>query len=215
MTNCQSRKCLLNSKCNSQNRPFRSGSKWISNLVSEESHSKWIGNFVSDESSSNWIRHQHNNIESIAYASNPKRINSDKRAEMDPNWIGHYVSVKSLKQLEIMQNIERLKMHLLEPDFSVVKFYLWTPEKGLDNPFEFTRSVSKEELSNHNFNPLRPTKIICHHWRGHAQKFAKNFIESKNNFFISICVLDLDLIGRKTRRNFEISPPTHQRGMLT
>ena len=179
MSNCQSRKCLINSKCNSQNRPFRSGSKWISNFVSEESNSKWTGNFVSDESNSNWIRCQHNDIESNAYASNPKRIYSDRRADMDPNWIGHYVSGKSLRWLEIMQNDERLKMHLFEPDFSVVKFYLWTPEKGLDNHLEFTKSVSKKEFFNHNFNPSRPTKIICHHWRGHALAFAKKFIESK------------------------------------
>ena len=70
-------------------------------------------------------------------------------------------------------------MHLFEPDFAVVKFYLWTPEKGLDNPLEFTKSVLKKEFINHNFNPSRPTKIICHHWRGHALAFAKKFIESK------------------------------------
>ncbi len=101
----------------------------------------------------------------------------DKITEhFDPNAVKHYGSRKALKRLEMMM---RRKRNQLKPlDFSPMKLYLITPEKGRDTLFEFNSANATNGFWTHSFDPRRPTKIICHGWlQEHSREFYQEFFD--------------------------------------
>ena len=89
--------------------------------------------------------------------------------KINPNELRHYISKEALEELEI-------SLPKIDTDLSKVTFYLWTPERGLEDPFEFKAGVNPNELLAHNFDPNRPTKFIAHGWTdngNHAKPFAE------------------------------------------
>jgi hypothetical protein len=59
--------------------------------------------------------------------------------EDDPNSIKFYINSKALRMLKNKETNSKTKNRLLvaQPNFTQIKFYLWTPEYGVENPFEF------------------------------------------------------------------------------
>ena len=89
--------------------------------------------------------------------------------KINPNELRHYISKEALEELEV-------SMPKIDTDLSKVTFYLWTPEQGLEDPFEFKAGVNPNELLAHSFDPNRPTKFIAHGWTSnfdHAKPFAE------------------------------------------
>ena len=59
---------------------------------------------------------------------------------------------------------------------SKVTFYLYTPERGVDDPWEFKAGINPNELMIRNFDPKRQTKFIAHGWTdngNHSRPFAE------------------------------------------
>ena len=91
-----------------------------------------------------------------------------KQRKINPNDVKYYVSKKALKELESSIKIDT--------DLSKVTFFLWTPELGIDQPWEFKAGIEPQELINRHFDPERPTKFISHGWTdngNHAKPFAE------------------------------------------
>ena len=87
---------------------------------------------------------------------------------IDPNELRHYVSKEAVEALESSIRIDT--------DLSLVKFYLYTPEHGIDDPLEFEAGVNPNELLTKGFDPERQTKFISHGWTSngnHSRPFAE------------------------------------------
>ena len=92
-----------------------------------------------------------------------------KQQKINPNELKHYISKEALEELEV-------SLPKIDTDLSKVTFYLWTPERGLEDPFEFKASINPNELLAHSFDPNRPTKFIAHGWTdngNHSKPFAE------------------------------------------
>ena len=108
-----------------------------------------------------------------------------KQRKINPNEVKYYVSKEALKELESSIKIDT--------DLSKVTFFLWTPELGIDQPWEFKAGIDPQHLIDRRFDPKRPTKFISHGWTdngNHAKPFAegmksfeKLFNFSSNLFF--------------------------------
>ena len=75
--------------------------------------------------------------------------------KINPNELRHYVSKEALEELEV-------SLPKIDTDLSKVTFFLWTPELGIDQPWEFKAGIDPQELINRHFDPERPTKFISH-----------------------------------------------------
>ena len=99
--------------------------------------------------------------------------------KINPNELRHYVSKEALEELEV-------SLPKIDTDLSKVTFYLWTPERGLEDPFEFKAGVNPNELLAHSFDPNRPTKFIAHGWTSnldHAKPFAEGKFYKHKKFY--------------------------------
>ena len=92
--------------------------------------------------------------------------------KFNPNLVKHYITKAGLDQLE-------QHTRWISDDLSDVRFLLWTPENGADNPFEFQAGVDPNELLRQNFDPKRLTKFIAHGWNSDAQGFATPFVRGE------------------------------------
>ena len=89
--------------------------------------------------------------------------------KINPNELRHYISKEALEELEV-------SLPKIDTDLSKVTFYLWTPERGTEDPWEFKADINPNELLAQNFDPNRPTKFIAHGWTdngNHAKPFAE------------------------------------------
>ena len=92
-----------------------------------------------------------------------------KQQKINPNELKHYVSKEAVEELQA-------SLPKIDTDLSKCTFYLWTPERGTEDPWEFKAGINPNELLAQNFDPNRPTKFIAHGWTdngNHAKPFAE------------------------------------------
>ena len=89
------------------------------------------------------------------------------KAWVDPNNITNYLTKEGIELLESSFRIST--------DLSKVRFYLYTPEHGAENHWNFRAGVDPQELLDHGFDPSRPTKFISHGWTGSAAGWVDDF----------------------------------------
>ena len=102
---------------------------------------------------------------------------------------------------------------------SKVTFYLYTPERGVDDPWEFKAGINPNELLIRNFDPKRQTKFIAHGWTVNGN-FSRPFAEGIKIYFpflfclaecpscSSVLMRPSELhtyVIRQTDRKFEVS----------
>ena len=102
----------------------------------------------------------------------------------DPNLAKHFVSKAALKNLT-SKSKPRNKF-FFSTDLSKAKLHLWTPEKGKNSRLELDDRTTNASLEGHEFDPGRPTKIICHGWRTDAIEFVKPFLDGEACCEISV-----------------------------
>ena len=63
----------------------------------------------------------------------------------------------------------------LPANFGPIKFYLWTPARGVNRPLNLQSGARPNDFLNHKFDRNRPSKIICHGWLTNAITFVQPF----------------------------------------
>ena len=110
----------------------------------------------------------------LFYAFTIKATPLKQQNIINPNEVRHYISKEAVEELESSIKIDT--------DLSKVTFYLYTPENGVDDPWEFKAGINPNELLIRNFDPKRQTKFIAHGWTVNGN-FSRPFAEGIKIYF--------------------------------